>query len=57
MYFIVWNHGLESWSGVMEWSIGVDSWGGTLELNLKCNRKLNSGGEICLGANVRYHKI
>ena len=41
----------------MDWSIGVDSWGGTLELNLKCNRKLNSGGEICLGANVRYRKI
>ena len=43
----------------MEWSIGVDSWSGTLETNLKCNRKLNSGGEIGLCANVRcmYHKM
>ena len=41
----------------MELSIGVDSWSVTFELTLKCNRKLNSGGETCLGANVRYHKM
>ena len=31
VYFMVWSHGLESWSGVMEWSIGVNSWSRTLE--------------------------
>ena len=48
---------MESWIGVMEWSIGVDSWSGTLEWNFEYNTKLNSGGEICLEANVRHHKI
>ena len=41
----------------MEWSIGVDSWSGTLEWNFECKRKFNSGSEICLGANVRHHKM
>ena len=41
----------------MEWSIGVDSWSGTLERNFECNRKLNSGGEISLGVNLRHHKM
>ena len=51
------SHGLESWIGVMEWSIGVDSWSETLEWNLKCNRKLNSGGEFRFEANRSLHKM
>ena len=54
---MAWSHGLESWIGVMEWNIGVDSWSGTLGCNFECNRKLNSGGEICLGAKIRHDKM
>ena len=32
----------------MEWSIGVEPWSKTFERNFECNRKLNSGGELCL---------
>ena len=44
--------GLESWSGVLERILGVETWS-----KIECNRKVNSGGEICLGANVSHYKM
>ena len=42
-----WSLELELWSGVLEWILGVEHWREILEWN----RKLNSGGEICLSVN------
>jgi hypothetical protein len=26
-----WNHGMESWNGIMEWNHGMESWNGIMD--------------------------
>ena len=47
LYFMDWNFGLESWSGLLERNLG----------NVEWHSKLNSGGEIYLRVNIHHHKM